>query len=572
MDRHLNADVHSAQDLPQNEDFATVSTASEASFSQASRWLRDCLANHRLCSQTPDADFAPPTRVIDIGICGRKLLPRLYLSSSEDVNMKYVALSHCWGETNTAILKNHMLRAMTRGIEWSQLPKTFQDAIYVTRRLGFRYLWIDSLCIIQDSPEDWSRESGTMHDVYANCVLTIAASWGKDSSTGLFIERKPLNQQPCRIFKDGCTGIYIQPNITDPARFSLDENVETLEKRAWAVQERFLPARILSYRSFELRWDCIESHGSESWPTKLRGRVEKMKAEDIGRHWMYDPENTALRQISLLKTRSGRFDLDYMIDFYSHWNDILQTYTGAQLTFRSDVLVAFSGITKNVEKWTGLTNIFGMWKELLPLDLLWECLGQGSKVIRYPLCPTWSWASWVNMGVHRVMCSPELYYRGPGDPVHVKARVICLDPPSAVSGSHMKIEIQGPMFCTKMLWSTTLPRRHRLEGIERSGCSIDSPDEYLSNENVSCLLIMELKDPKPARVKKLDSTFSRPEEYYNRVGARTKVGLILSRREREKEEYVRIGVWSQRVEIFDTTEWEEKHPILNMKEKTISLI
>lgn len=116
--------------------------------------------------------------------------------------MKYVAPSHCWGITNTAILKNGTLRTMTDGIDWSKLPKTFQGAIYVTRRLGFRYLWIDYLCIIQDSPEDWSKESGTMHAVYANCVLTIGASWGKDSGTGLFIERKPLYQQPCRIFKE----------------------------------------------------------------------------------------------------------------------------------------------------------------------------------------------------------------------------------------------------------------------------------------------------------------------------------------------------------------------------------
>ena len=441
---------------------------------------------------------------------------------------------------------------MTCGIDRSKLPKTFQGTIYVTRRPGFRYLWIDSLCIIQDSPEDWSKESGTMHAVYANCVLTIGASWAKDSGTGLFIERKPLYQQPCRVFKDACTGFYIQPNITDPARFSIDDNVQNLEKRAWAVQERFLPARILSYRSFELRWDCLESHESESWPTKLRRRAEKMIAEDIGRQWMYDPENTALRQISLLKTHSGRFDLDYMIDFYSHWNDILETYTRARLTFRSDVLVAFSGITKNVEKWTGLTNIFGMWKELLPLDLLWERTDQGFQTIRYPSCPTWSWASWVGLGGMVFSTGPcmELYSRGLGDPVHVKARVISLDSPSAVPGSHMKLEIRGPMFCTKILRNTMFGARIPLKGIGGTYCSIDSPDEHLSDENVSCLLIIELFKPASAR----------------------KVGLVLYRPELEKEEYVRIGVWRQHLEIMDPMKWKEEHPLLDMKEKTIFLI
>ena len=489
--------------------------------------------------------------------------------------MKYVALSHCWGKTNTAILKKRTLRTMTNGIDWSKLPKTFQDAIYVTRRLGFRYLWIDSLCIIQDSAEDWSKESGTMHAVYANCVLTIAASWGKDSGTGLFIERKPLYQQPCRIFKDAFTGVYIQPNITDPAKSIIDEDVQNLEKRAWALQERYLPARALSYRSFELQWDCLESHGSESWPTRLRRRVETMIAEDIRGVWMYKPANTALRQISLLKAHSGRCDLDYMIDFYSHWNDILEKYTRTRLTVPSDVLVAFSGVTKTVEKWTGLTNIFGMWKELLPLDLLWERVNQGYQTIRYPSCPTWSWASWVGIGgmVPSTGSCRELYYRGLGDPVHVKARVISLDPPSAVSGSHMKIEIQGPMFCTNIMSSTKYMPTLNLKGIESSNCTIDSPDEYyLSNENVSCLLIMELNK---FMGKMGDSTFSRAalkRKEYNLVPTRTKVGLILSCPDREKEEYIRVGVWRQHAETYDAVEWKEKHPILNMKEKTIFLI
>ena len=501
--------------------------------------------------------------------------------------MRYVALSHCWGGTNTAILKKDMLSTMIGGIDWSQLPKTFQDAIYVTRRLGFRYLWIDSLCIIQDSAEDWSKESDTMHAVYANCVLTIAASWGKDSGTGLFIERKPLYQQPCRIFKDACTGVYIQPHITDPAKLSMDQDVQNLEKRAWALQERYLPARILSYRSSELQWDCLESHGSESWPTRVRRRAETMMAENIRGHWMYEPDNTALRKISLLKTRSGRSDLDYMIDFYSHWNDILRRYTRARLTVQSDVLVAFSGITRNVEKWTGLTNIFGLWKEFLPLDLLWERTTKGFQPIRYPSGPTWSWASWIGIGgmVFATCSCRELFSRGLGDPVHVKARVISLDPPSAVSGSHMKIEIQGPIFCTIMSstkYMTYMPT-HKLEGIERSICSIDSPDEdlsetdspdeyYLSNENVSYLLIMELDI---FREKGGYSTFSRAgrkRREYNRVPVKEKVGLILSRPDREKEEYIRVGVWRQRAETYDAVEWKDQHPILNMKEKTIFLI
>ena len=348
-----------------------MSTASNSSFSLASGWLRDCLAGHRLCNQRADANFPPPTRVIDIGLEEENLLPRLYLTSGQDLNIKYAALSHGWGQAKIYILEKHILETLTHGIDRSRLPRTFQDAMIVTRRLGLRYLWIDSLCIIQDSQEDWIRESETMQNVYANCVLTIAASWGGDGSTGLFVERNPLNQQPCRIFWNARTGFYVHPQVTGVGRSSLDVNLESLEKRAWTVQERFLPSRLLSYKSFELQWNCLESHGSETWPTGLRRRAEILKSRGKGEYLRYELKNTAFRQISLLRAHSGRLDLEYLKDLYRHWDDILATYTGAQLTHRSDIFVAFSSITKRIEKWTRLTNVFGMWKEFLPLDLLW---------------------------------------------------------------------------------------------------------------------------------------------------------------------------------------------------------
>lgn len=144
----------------------------------------------------------------------------------------------------------------------------------------------------------------------------------------------------------------------------------------------------------------------------------------------------------------------------------------------------------------------------------------------------------------------ELYYRGLGDPVHVKARVISLDSPSAVFGSHMKLEIRGPMSCSKILRNTMFGARTPLEGIGGTYCSIDPPDEHLSDENVSCSLIIELFKPASAR----------------------KIGSILYRPELEKEEYVQIGVWRQHLEIIDPMKWKEEHSFLNMKEKTIFLI
>lgn len=569
--------THSAEDFPQHEDSATVSTASDSSFSLASGWLHNCLASHRLCNQKVDANVPPPTRVIDIDLQDENLHPRLYLTSGQDLNMKYVALSHCWGQKKILILEEHMLESMTHGIAWSRLSRTFQDAMIVTWRLGLRYLWIDSLCIIQDSQEDWNRESKTMQNVYANCVLTIAASWGADGSTGLFVERNPLNQQPCRIFRDARTGFYVQPEVTSVGRGSPDVNLESLAKRAWAVQERFLPSRLLSYKSFELQWDCLESHGSETWPTGLRRRAEILKSEGKGEYLRYELKNTAFRQISLLRAHSGRLDLEYLKEFYRHWDDILGTYTGAQLTYRSDVLIAFSGITKSIEKWTRLTSVFGMWEEFLPLDLLWirDRRSEITTSLRSSLSPSWSWGSLV--GIRALMAfRPEDLDLPPKDqwgektPAPIKAHVISLDQPSAASEIHVRIKIKGPFFCTKVV-----PSRYSWydqifppssEGVGQTQAHFDLKHDHKSDEFVFCLLILE-----------------RQKRDFVSIGVR-RLGLILARPDCAKEEYVRIGVWEQQVytngeiESYDLA--REDHRIvtkeedlaLNAEEKTIVLI
>ena len=480
--------------------------------------------------------------------------------------MKYVTLSHCWGQTKILILEEHTLETMTHGIDWLRLPRTFQDAMIVTRRLGFRFLWIDSLCIIQDSHEDWIRESETMQNVYANCVLTIAASWGGDGSTGLFVERNPLNQQPCRLFRNAYTGVLVQPRQTDFRRKGngmeglkgVHPYPESLDKRAWAVQERFLPARILSYKSFELQWDCFENHGSESWPTGLRSRAKILVAKGLPKEWFTSPENNAFREINLFKTRSGRFDLEYMRDFYPHWNNILEIYTRAQLTFQSDVFAAVSGITKQIEKWTGLTNIFGMWMELLPMDLLWEPLGPAFENTRSALCPTWSWAFRVGMNVRMIFAPRGNNLLANDDyderyPALIKARILSLEPPLAAPESLMRIQIQGPVFCAKILRRDGPVVDYTLEGKAEVSATIDSPGELAPDEDKFFLLVVERGDPETA------------QEIF-------RIGLVLARLECEKEDYIRLGVWTQRLFIGENLKRKAEDLALNAEEKTIFLI
>lgn len=157
-------------------------------------WLNACQKFHQEC-HNQSGKFIP-TRLIDLeGIC-----PRLRLRSDLDKDhIQYATLSHCWGSSEKQIMKltgstfaDYLLEIATE-----KLPKTFRDAVEICRKLDIRYLWIDSLCIIQDDIDDWAKESITMSSVYGGCMLCIAATSALDSSQGCLFERKYL--PGCRI-------------------------------------------------------------------------------------------------------------------------------------------------------------------------------------------------------------------------------------------------------------------------------------------------------------------------------------------------------------------------------------
>lgn len=156
----------------------------DALFDVVRSWMENCHKRHKVCAPTLGND-APllPNRVIDVTQDG--LDPRLVISEGQ--RGYYAALSHCWGglqllQTKVATLAQHQ-----DCIPMEQLPKSFKDAITIARKLRIPYLWIDSLCIVQDSEQDWHHESGLMTSVYRNSMLTISATGAVDGSRGCFI-------------------------------------------------------------------------------------------------------------------------------------------------------------------------------------------------------------------------------------------------------------------------------------------------------------------------------------------------------------------------------------------------
>jgi hypothetical protein len=176
---------------------------------------------------------------------------------------EYACLSHCWGsdqdmyKTKQSNLKDHS----EVGIDIDKLPRTFIEAGEICQRMNISYLWIDSLCIIQDSEEDWRCQAARMGDIYENCLITIAATSANNPTEGCFRNTRcsclgePLPGHP---------GVYIRDRPEYPYDFDLFS--WPLIGRAWVFQELNLSPRVIHFGEEEVVWQCRCRCERESQP------------------------------------------------------------------------------------------------------------------------------------------------------------------------------------------------------------------------------------------------------------------------------------------------------------------
>jgi hypothetical protein len=207
-------------------------------------WLQSCKENHNECQGFPITG-SKPKRVLDLGH-GHHIRPRLCRAKSLPPSFKYATLSHVWGESQPLRLMTASLDAMQEGMDVSLLPQTFRDAMETARRLGIQYLWIDSLCIIQDSEKDWHEQSHDMGDIYQNAEVNIAAAQSFGSK-GCFSQRQKSQVFPCRIeakWVNAKNGTYFVSSHLD---WDTSIQQSSLLSRAWATQELILARRVLYF-------------------------------------------------------------------------------------------------------------------------------------------------------------------------------------------------------------------------------------------------------------------------------------------------------------------------------------
>lgn len=414
-------------------------SSSATTFGQIRRWIEACDTHHK-CWTGPKP---LPTRVLDVGESSKYIR----LVETQRKNGRFIALSHCWGQENVQKTTRGNYRSQIEGIELRYLSETFRDAVQTARALAIRYLWIDSLCIIQDDEDDWKREASMMAEVYANTFVTLAATSAPNGTHGCFAPWE-VRRQSERVYSDeeSCTGAVLSDSIVPwlETRGDDDRGIAYLSKgpnailnkqslivhwgwlppstsdspkyrgvgtygihidpvkdqplnlRGWTFQERILSPRILHFAVDQIYWQCrrlFEAEDGSRYSTKFVNvdrLVQRQQLPPIGASvFQSDPLFQKLPPSSL--GRIGKLS--------GGWLEAVELYSLRQLTYAKDKLPAMAGLASYVRQKTNESYHAGLWGNHIWENLFWAVRGTAERTAGDNTCaaeyhaPSWSWAS-----------------------------------------------------------------------------------------------------------------------------------------------------------------------------------
>ncbi|KAK6723700.1 hypothetical protein SNK04_002546 [Fusarium graminearum] len=353
-------------------------------------WIESCERLHERCSEV--TRFTP-FRLLDLQPGAQDCVRLVYAT-----NVRYACLSHCWGSTRSKHLTTRQnISANESGIPLLELPKTFQDAVYITKALGIRYLWIDTFCITQDDEKDWETQASLMAAIYENAYITIAAGASDDDDGGFFSETGERYKKPHK-FHLSIDGIdhefYVRDAVPHPGNEWPGGRLLPLMTRAWTMQERLLAKRYLCFGHNEIFWECQEDVSCSctiadgpfnpcDGKPKFRG-CEPLKY-----------------QCSLLNDLSSS-ELGML------WRGLVEEYSGRDLTKPGDKLPALAGLAEKFQRVSKSPFLAGLWDTNLREDLAWHTSGNDASFGRVRKGPSWTWAAacesrirWPSIQLHK---------------------------------------------------------------------------------------------------------------------------------------------------------------------------
>ncbi|KAH0558525.1 hypothetical protein GP486_004819 [Trichoglossum hirsutum] len=442
----------------------------ELMFCLARRWINACVDDHEQCS-SQNPNFTP-TRLIDVGEIGDDLL--LYLHETPEVGVNYTAMSYCWGGNQPVKTIKSTFKENCRKIEFSSLPKTLQDAVTCTRNLEYRYLWVDSLCIIQDDPDDVAREIATMPSVFGEASVTICAASATDCKQGFLQNWQHSSTDdtyrwtlPFRS-PQGKKGTILLSYNRGQNGYSINAiPKDHICTRAWTLQETLLARRMLVFRERDVRWTCRGIDHLDEWCMPLFENA----AQDYDIRNYHPAGELKSPFTDRLISRDG-----ILYEFIA----LVTLYTSRKLSLYEDRLTAISAVAKTYSGTIQARYLAGLWDYNLVTQLLWQrgedyegLLKEGEETPpnwsqkRYDyyvkrarprarfatfVAPSWSWAS----------CPESLDYRDPEDySAHASAIIIECEveplyssaPFGAVKSGYLKIKgrlLRTTLRCSSM--------------------------------------------------------------------------------------------------------------------------
>ncbi|OAL47430.1 HET-domain-containing protein [Pyrenochaeta sp. DS3sAY3a] len=309
-------------------------------FQLLKEWTRDCDSEHDMCRRN-DASTVP-TRLIKVDN-GLRLV-----DAEEAKSSRYVALSHCWGplkDDEKFCTYKRNIKQLQAYIDFDALPRTFRDAVTVSRGLGIDYIWIDSLCIIQDDDDDWQKESRKMEQVFSAAYCTIGASSAKSSLEGFLADPSP--RSVVALPSSGRGPAYACIDIDD---FHSDVELAPLNSRGWVLQERALSRRTIFFTSTQVYWECGAGIHCETL-----ARLENSKIALLG--------DANFPNAAVGHYRDGR---QLLIQ------DLYERYSGLAFTNSADRSVAVEGLQKRLARTLNTNAAFGVFEAYFARGLLWK--------------------------------------------------------------------------------------------------------------------------------------------------------------------------------------------------------
>ncbi|CAM1511923.1 Fc.00g094360.m01.CDS01 [Cosmosporella sp. VM-42] len=336
--------------------------------------------------------FQLPSRLLSISkpkSLGGSLEIKLVESSNLDATVQYAALSHPWGLKQPLKLLKDLTEVFKVRIPFDSLPATFQDAVTLVSSLKIPYLWVDSLCIIQDSKEDWQAEAALMASVYLQACVTVSAIAADDPLTGL--DHHSMLRYPCefapkwRGFEGRLQGVG-SIRLIDSGQFCEQVLRRPLFRRGWIYQEWLLSPRTIYYARDQLWWSSNADPRGHMYNETCTGHGFSVYRDVI--------LTTPLTEVY---TMNVEFSDEIAASPRSVWRNMLQDYTTRQFTYETDRLIAFAGIATLYRHLAHVSEdayIAGLWRHSLLQDLLWTTR-EGRRVSppQTYRAPSWSWAS-----------------------------------------------------------------------------------------------------------------------------------------------------------------------------------